>query len=77
MVYRICVPFGVKEYLQSDNLLVSNCLRPLLIRFIVSSHVAASLPVSYVKKDKIPGNEGAMSLVQKVILEMRVQELDR
>ena len=27
------------------------------------------------KKDKIPGNEGAKSRVQKVILELRVQEL--
>ena len=30
----------------------------------------------YVKKDKIPGNEGAKSWVQKVILELRVQELE-
>ena len=30
----------------------------------------------YVKKDKIPGNEGAKIWVQKVILETRVQELE-
>ena len=30
----------------------------------------------YVKKDKIPGTEGAKSWVQKVILEMRLQELE-
>ena len=28
------------------------------------------------KKDKIPGNEGAKSRVQKVLLEIRVQELE-
>ena len=30
----------------------------------------------YLRKDKIPGNKGAKSSVQKVILEMRVQELE-
>ena len=29
----------------------------------------------FVKKDKIPGNEGAKFCVEKVILEIRLQEL--
>ena len=34
------------------------------------------LCIQYVKKGKIPDNEGAKSWVQKAILGMRVQELE-
>ena len=35
------------------------------------------LLISSVKKDKIPVNEGAKSWVQKVLLQLRVQKLDK
>ena len=38
---------------------------------------AVIVTIPYVKIDKIPENEGAKSLIQKVILEMRVQEMSR
>ena len=43
---------------------------------ILQKHFRIVCLTQYVKKDKIPGDEGAKSWVQKVILEMRVQELE-